>query len=273
MKRRFAFTLVELLVVISIIAALLAILLPVLNHARANAAKVICAKNLGQISIAMNAYAVDWQNQIITAREFFFRPTKEVISKTWFVSLLPYVAKKVSVNKVEDVFAINLPKIWFCPKDKDPYPTGFYNYPHGKTLTSYALNGLCSDNEVYWSGPQIKLGPAGGYTFAQIPQPSLCMLMAETSYASQIYDAEHPSVKDLNIRLDGHHRMTSGFYHNKSMNVSFVDGHVSNVKGRKVSADAKYIPSNYKTGKFLFWPELTLPTASQMPAFWGPGYY
>ncbi|MCE5340547.1 MAG: type II secretion system GspH family protein [Planctomycetaceae bacterium] len=271
MKKRFAFTLVELLVVISVIAALLAILLPVLNRARANAAKIVCAKNLGQISIAMGAYAVDWQNQIITAREFFFKPTKDNISKTWFVSLLPYVSKKVSINTVEDIFA-NSPKIWFCPKDKDPYPTGFYNYPHGKTLTSYALNGLCSDNEVYWSGPPLKLGPAGGFTYAQIPQPSSCMLMTETSYASQIYDAEHKNVQDFTVRRDGHHRMTSGFYHSQSMNVSYVDGHVGNIKGREVDADEKYIPSNYKTGKFLFWPKLTLPTANESPAFWGPGY-
>jgi len=272
MKRRFAFTLIELLVVISIIAMLLAILLPVLNRAGANAAKIVCAKNLGQISVAMNAYAADWQNQIITAREFFFRPTKENVSKTWFVSLLPYVSVKAAINRPDDIFA-NSPKTWFCPKDKDPYPAGFYGYPHSGTITSYALNGFCSDNETYWSGQKIKLGPAGGYTFAQIPQPSSCMLMGETSYASQIYDAEYQSVKDLNIRPDGHHRMTSGFYHNKSMNVSFVDGHIGNIKGRRVLADEKYLPSNYKTGRYLFWQELTLPTVTESPTFWGPVYY
>ncbi len=52
-----AFTLVELLVVISIIAVLLAVLMPSLNKAKSNAKKVVCMSTLKQIAIGMNAYA------------------------------------------------------------------------------------------------------------------------------------------------------------------------------------------------------------------------
>ena len=59
LRRRCAFTLVELLVVISIIALLLAILLPSLSNARRQARRVLCLTRLSQLGVAVHLYAND----------------------------------------------------------------------------------------------------------------------------------------------------------------------------------------------------------------------
>lgn len=59
MRRLRAFTLVELLVVIGIIALLVAMLMPALSAARASAVSVQCQSNLRQLFLAQNFYADD----------------------------------------------------------------------------------------------------------------------------------------------------------------------------------------------------------------------
>jgi prepilin-type N-terminal cleavage/methylation domain-containing protein len=56
-RHRKAFTLVELLVVIGIIAVLIGILLPTLNRARESAKRTQCLSNLRQMAVFMNMYA------------------------------------------------------------------------------------------------------------------------------------------------------------------------------------------------------------------------
>ncbi len=60
MHRRVGFTIIELLVVISIIILLIALLLPALRHARNQAQIASCMSRLGQLGAAVVSYQNDW---------------------------------------------------------------------------------------------------------------------------------------------------------------------------------------------------------------------
>src|SRR5438309_109137 len=82
-RRRAAFTLVELLVVIGIIALLISILLPTLQAARRSAQTLVCASNARQISLAIRMFAQEHRGYMPTVSDKDWAFQRDPERKIW----------------------------------------------------------------------------------------------------------------------------------------------------------------------------------------------
>lgn len=97
-----AFTLIEILVVVAIIALLLAILLPSLKAARDRTRRLICASNMRQQAIALNLYVTEFGYTVahhlnLDAGDYPDLPEPLLTEVVWPVRLLRYLTDQHKV--------------------------------------------------------------------------------------------------------------------------------------------------------------------------------
>lgn len=138
MKRRGAFTLVELLVVVAIIGVLIGILLPALGRAREAARTTVCLSQMRQLAVAQAAYCVAHKGQLVNyALHEGGGSTEPELS--WLRDLDAY---------------FDQPAVLRSPSDRSvhwPVERGGLGTPIGSALrqTSYGLNEYVTPAGVY----------------------------------------------------------------------------------------------------------------------------
>lgn len=120
MSRRLGagFTLLELLVVISIVSILAALLLPALTRAKDTARKAVCLSNLRQVGIALSVYAGDNEGRIPYGPKAppFFTPSSLYPSTGAPTSLISlYGGMPVGLGLLIPNHISLQPQVLFCP--------------------------------------------------------------------------------------------------------------------------------------------------------------
>jgi len=130
--RRHGFTLVELLVVITIIGILIALLLPAVQSAREAARRLQCSNNLKQMALAFHSYQVNWGVLPDAGKE------KNRCDNTthtpgdaprghwnWMYQILPYIEQANLYDEPNDITVQRTPvALYYCPTRRRParYP-------------------------------------------------------------------------------------------------------------------------------------------------------
>ena len=159
-RRRAAFTLVELLVVVGIIALLVGILLPSLSRARIITQRVLCAGNLRSIHQAVSMYVADNDDTYPAATDpvstspFYWL----WMGRGWRAAVEPYMDGPVT--------QIN-PSVLWCKSD--PAPASKYE----ATSYSYSL-------AFYHSPEQINLMNSSADTYSNV-QPTVPQRVADVA--------------------------------------------------------------------------------------------
>jgi prepilin-type N-terminal cleavage/methylation domain-containing protein/prepilin-type processing-associated H-X9-DG protein len=195
------FTLVELLVVISIIAILLAVLIPALQKARQQAQKIVCSSNMRQMGVALQCYFQERDYRLPVGHSCNVSDPNQY----WLKVLTKYLKQNL---------------LFQCPSDtaKDfvdwSKPLGSQS---GKRWSSFMINAL--------------LDPHEGYDYLKkIKKPQNCIYVCEKPSEPRWASVEHihPDLWFGNIKTAKANIAYDR--HNKKSNYLFTDGHAETLK-------------------------------------------
>lgn len=252
-----AFTIIELLVVISIISLLIAILLPALVKAREAARAALCMTNLRQVGQSLAMYSSELD--AIPPGETYTSSGSVIkwFNSTWDARLMPYFIGQSWESAIANggttysVAKEKGPKILACPSD---------NVPRLRTteaIRSYGANrGYFSGSKQKWSGVFTRAtGVVNGNNIDLSPSTNWVSVndILSPSNTVTFADGWRPASSNAGGYNSGHQVVGSGYFsvanaqclptfdaksngtgiknissyaHSDSANFAFFDGHV-----------------------------------------------
>ncbi|MFA6960478.1 MAG: DUF1559 domain-containing protein [Opitutaceae bacterium] len=220
-----AFTLIELLAVIAIVAVLVALSFVVVGKVGSIRQRTTCANNMRQIALAMLTYAGEHKGKLPEPVDL---SATEATGKTWDAKIRPYL--DVAINDA----GVAMSPVATLRCETDPRPlivdsaakqwARSYVVPRypGASSWSSGLGVFGTDNGVYTSRRMSEIGSP--------PKALLLIELSTTNTGSEIPNYQYKSAYAVVDYTGGTASKIDGsYYHGNSMNYAFADGHVESL--------------------------------------------
>jgi prepilin-type processing-associated H-X9-DG protein/prepilin-type N-terminal cleavage/methylation domain-containing protein len=231
-----AFTLVELLVVIGIIALLISILMPALSAARAQANTIKCASNLKSIGQVAHMYAQDFKGKV--PRNYEYGGQYQDGHILWAEAFARYLYKGFRDNTNGDVSAardrqlapeFEKMEVYQCPVN-----------PRDEMVLDYVSNGWPLTTAAQATGSE----PALPITKVKRATEIVYLVDASSTNIGEMprdqfhyYDALRPSSLPMSnpTTINPNSRVLTDTRHRGAANILYLDGHVSSKPFRSIT--------------------------------------
>lgn len=219
------FTLVELLVVITIIVVLAALTTVTVTKIRSAARGATCTSNLRQVGLAMLSYANDKSGQLPPLEDR--TAPGDGLKSIWTIILadegyLPWVTNRAGKKSCAA-------GVWACPDCTDPRGTG---------VVEPAFNGFGGAEGKVMKVMKSSVPGSGSLRLTQIPNPERTWLVGDTADSATNLKTGWYAIKDdpRSWKQGGH---VPAPRHGSKVNVCMVDGHVESLTLKELTAPDK----------------------------------